>query len=107
MRKMLLCKSPPRPGQPVVTVVPEKIAHSQILDPRRLPPNAKRFNTVIADVAQTGNSGSGVFDLKQRCLLGIMSRKITAPVSRPGERPSQLRDVAKYFVPAAEIAVFL
>jgi hypothetical protein len=105
LRKMLLCKTPPLPGQRVVTVVPEKIAHSQILDPRQLPTNAKRFNTVIADVAQTGNSGSGVFDLKHRCLLGIMSRKISA--SRTDERQSKLRDIAKYFVPATEIARFL
>jgi trypsin-like peptidase len=107
LRKMLLCKSPPQPGQRVVTVVPEKIAHSQILDPRRLPAYAQRFNTVIADVAETGASGSGVFDLKQRCLLGIMSRKITSPAGPTGGYQSQPRDIAKYFVPAMEIAVFL
>ena len=106
-KNIALCKTPPQPGQRVVTVVPEKVAHSQILDPRRLPANAQRFNTVIADVAETGNSGSGVFDLKQRCLLGIMSRKITSPVGHTGQRQSQPRDIAKYFVPATEIAMFL
>jgi hypothetical protein len=35
---------------------------------------------VIKDVATTGNSGSGVFDLGQKCLLGIMSRKISVTV---------------------------
>jgi len=106
-RNLTLCKTPPRPGQQVVTVVPEKIAYSQILDPRLLPAQARRFSTVIADVAQTGNSGSGVFDRKQRCLLGIMSRKITSPTSRTSKLPSQMRDVAKYFVPATEIVQFL
>src|SRR5262249_49495007 len=79
LRQMVLSNPPPLPGQRVVTAVPEGIAHSHIFDPRRLPAETKRFNTVIADVARTGNSGSGVFDPKQRCLLGIMSRKITAP----------------------------
>lgn len=105
LRKMFLCRSPPFPGQQVVTVIPEGIASSQILDPRRLPRGAGRFRTVISDVARTGNSGSGVFDLGQRCLLGIMSRKITAPESRGNAR--QRRDVAKYFVPAVDIANFL
>ena len=31
---------------------------------------------MISDVATTGNSGSGVFDAGNKCLLGIMSRKI-------------------------------
>ncbi len=105
LRKMSLCRPPPFPGQQVVTVIPEGIAHSQILDTMRLPAGARRFNTVIADVARTGNSGSGVFDLRQRCLLGIMSRKITAPENRGNAR--QRKDVAKYFVPAADIADFL
>jgi hypothetical protein len=34
-----------------------------------------KFSTLIADVATTGNSGSGVFDPNHECLLGIMSRK--------------------------------
>lgn len=106
LRKMALCKAPPQPGQLVVTAVPEGIAYSKMLDPRRLPATAKRFSTVIADVATTGNSGSGVFDRRQRCLLGIMSRKITTPVMGPDRQPKS-RDIAKYFVPAAEIFEFL
>lgn len=105
LRTMSLCKTAPVPGQQIITVIPEGIAHSQILDPKRLPPETRRFNTVIADVARTGNSGSGVFDLRQRCLLGIMSRKISATENRGSRR--QTRDVAKYFVSAADIAKFL
>jgi hypothetical protein len=60
-----------------------------------------KFNALIADVATTGNSGSGVFDPDQKCLLGIMSRKFTIQTTE-GER-----DVAKYFVPAAQIRSFL
>jgi hypothetical protein len=107
LRRLTLCRTPPKPGQQVVTVVPEGIASSHILSPERLPQNVRQFSTVIADVARTGNSGSGVFDLKERCLLGIMSRKITRTVGSAAARQPQTIDIAKYFVPAAEIAKFL
>jgi hypothetical protein len=71
--------------------------------PALLPANVqKRFSTVIRDVATTGNSGSGVFDAGQKCLLGIMSRKIT---SKAPEREEI--DIAKYFVPASAIRAFI
>jgi len=107
LRRNLLCTQPPRPGQPVITVVPEGTARSRIMSPQRLPKEARKFDTVIADVAQTGNSGSGVFDAEKKCLLGIMSRKISEyrPPKGPGKR--ELHDIAKYFVPASVIAQFL
>jgi hypothetical protein len=52
---------------------------------------------VISDAATTGNSGSGVFDAGQKCLLGIMSRKIFTRESEP-------KDIAKYFVPASTLS---
>lgn len=107
MRKNSICKAPPRTGQAVVTVVPEGIAYSHIMSPEQLPPDVRRFSTVIADVATTGNSGSGVFDLKERCLLGIMSRMISKPVGSAASRHPQIKDIAKYFVPAQEITEFL
>jgi hypothetical protein len=87
--------------------VPEGVVRSHVISPDRLPIGARKFRTVIADVAQTGNSGSGVFDAKQRCLLGIMSRKISQSRTRPDTGKSETRDIAKYFVPAAEITGFL
>ena len=60
----------------------------------------RRFPTLISDVATTGNSGSGVFDPVRKCLLGIMSAKLTA-TSEAGTK-----DVAKYFVPAEEVRSF-
>ena len=107
LRRNTLCKEPPRPGQQVVTVVPEGTARSHIIAPARLPVGARKFSTVIADVARTGNSGSGVFDAQQRCLLGIMSRKISQSRTRPDTGKTETRDIAKYFVPASEIAAFL
>lgn len=107
LRRNSLCKEPPWPGEQVVTVVPEGVARSYILPPSRLPADVRKFSTVIADVAQTGNSGSGVFDAKKRCLLGIMSRKISQARIRPDTGKTEMHDIAKYFVPASEIAAFL
>nr|WP_249803743.1 trypsin-like peptidase domain-containing protein [Bradyrhizobium zhengyangense] len=105
MRRMKLCPQAPWPGQQVVTVVPEATVRTHILSPTKLPADVRRFSTVVADVARTGNSGSGVFDVQQRCLLGIMSRKIS--ISRPRGGKTETIDLAKYFVPAAEIKAFL
>jgi hypothetical protein len=107
LRRNSLCKEPPRPGEQVVTVIPERAVRSYILSPERLPIGVRRFSTVIADVAQTGNSGSGVFDAQQRCLLGIMSRKISQSRTRADTGKTETHDIAKYFVPASEIAAFL
>jgi hypothetical protein len=107
LRKILLCSASPRPGQQVVTVVPEGVVRSHILAPQQLPHNVRRFSTVIADVARTGNSGSGVFDAQSRCLLGIMSRKISISRTRSDTGKTETIDIAKYFVPVSEISAFL
>ena len=107
LRKSTLCKDPPWPGEQVVSVIPGRTVRSTVLSPERLPIGTRRFNTVIADVAQTGNSGSGVFDAQTRCLLGIMSRKISQSRNRADTGKSETYDIAKYFVPASEIASFL
>jgi hypothetical protein len=68
-----------------------------------------RFGTAIADVATTGNSGSGVFDAANLCLLGVISRKISVggPPARLGAPLAATRDIAKYFVPAPVIKAFI
>jgi len=107
MRRMPLCDNKPWPGEPVIVAIPEGTARSHIMLPSLLPANVqKRFSTVIRDVAATGNSGSGVFDAGQKCLLGIVSRKITVrPNTADGE--SEQKDIAKYFVPASTIRAFI
>ena len=108
LRRLALCEAPPAPGEPVVVVIPEGEAPSHILPPQLLPPDVRaRFPTVIADVATTGNSGSGVFDAWRGCLLGIMSRKIETVTRAPDGMRTVKRDLAKYFVPAAVIKSFL
>lgn len=107
LRRMALCDHPPIPGELVVTVVPEGVVPSRVIAPQRIPIGMRRFSTAIEDVAKTGNSGSGVFDLQKRCLLGIMSRKISQSRSPVQSGKNDVRDIAKYFVPAPEIAAFL
>jgi S1-C subfamily serine protease len=103
MRRMSLCENQPWAGEPVIVAIPEGTARSQIMLPALLPAKVqKRFPTVIRDVATTGNSGSGVFDAGQKCLLGIMSRKITVRLNTADEK-----DIAKYFVPASTIRAFI
>jgi len=107
LRRNPLCGRPPWPGEAVITVVPEGTARSRILSPQRLPASTRRFDTVIADVASTGNSGSGVFDAEKKCLLGIMSRKISEYRAVKGTGKRELHDIAKYFVPASAISQFI
>jgi hypothetical protein len=107
LRRNPLCATPAWPGQEVVTVEPEAVVHSRIISPQRLPPDLRKFTSVIGDVATTGNSGSGVFDAGQKCLLGIMSQKFSQARIRPDTGKVEVRDIAKYFVPASIIAAFL
>jgi hypothetical protein len=106
MRRMPLCEMPPQAGEPVIVAVPEGTARSRIMSPQLLPQTLRaKFGTVISDVASTGNSGSGVFDAGRKCLLGIMSRKIQ--VRTNGDPRGELKDLAKYFVPASTISAFI
>jgi S1-C subfamily serine protease len=94
-----LCKGPPWPGDPVIVVdAAGKVAHTTIVSPAVIPRQHRaKYPTLIGDVATTGNSGSGVFDLQGKCLLGIMSVKFSVAG----------KDVAKYFIPVPKIQAFL
>ena len=104
LRRMPLCQKPPIVGAVVIVATPEGTARSQIMSPKLLSANIRtKFPTLVSDVATTGDSGSGVFDAATKCLLGIMSRKITQRSASTGET----RDVAKYFVPSSTIRNFI
>lgn len=110
MRRMPLCERAPYPGEAVVVVTPEGTARSRVLPPQAIPADLRgRFGTAIGDVATTGNSGSGVFDAANLCLLGIISRKISVAQqpARFGAPVTATRDIAKYFVPAPVIKAFI
>jgi len=107
LRHNKLCDIDPKPGEAVVTVVPEGTARSRIFPPEKLPASVRQYSTAIADVAPTGNSGSGVFDVQRGCLLGIMSRKISQVVTHQDTGKTETHDIAKYFVPASAIREFI
>jgi S1-C subfamily serine protease len=109
MRRTPLCDHPPIAGQAVVVAIPEGTAPSKVLPRQAIPADLRgRFDTAIADVATTGNSGSGVFDAGRLCLMGIMSRKISvSSTSFKVGAPARTIDIAKYFVPAAQIKAFI
>ena len=100
--RMQLCEAPPWPGDPVIVVDARRTSRSHIVSPQVLPLGWRtKFSTLIADVATTGNSGSGVFDPNHKCLLGIMSRKFFSHTTE-GDK-----DITKYFIPAAAIRAFM
>ena len=109
MRRTPLCQHPPIAGQNVVVAIPEGTAPSKILPRQAIPVDIRgRFDTAIADVATTGNSGSGVFDAGRLCLMGIISRKLSITSrSLIGGAPSRTVDIGKYFVPATQIKAFI
>jgi len=107
MRRMPLCEKNPWPGEPVIVAVPEETARSHVMSPLSLPFRVQRkFSTLISDVGATENSGSGVFDAGNKCLLGIISRKFSVRINS-GDAESQERDIAKYFVPASTVRAFI
>jgi len=109
-RHMRLCENPHGTGEPVIVATPDGVARSYIMSPSLLPSDLPaKFRTVISYVAETGNSGAGVFDANQKCLLGIISRKISVVQIKQmnGQVVREPVDIAKYFVPASEIAKFM
>jgi hypothetical protein len=82
------------------------------MSPSLLPSSiSAKFQTVIryVDVAGTGNSGAGVFDAEKKCVLGIISRKVSSIRTRQINEHSirESYDIAKYFVRASVIAQFI
>jgi len=107
LRRIPLCQGQPWPGEEVVSLSGQGPVRSRVLSPKGLPAAVKKFSTVIRDVATTGNSGSGVFDAQRKCLLGIMSRKISQVGVQKATGTKTTLDIAKYFVPASTIADFM
>jgi len=110
MRRMPLCEKTPRPDEHVIVAVPEETARSYIMSPMSLPFRVPRkFSTLISDVGATENSGSGVFDAGNKCLLGIISRKFFLRLNSgdAGSEEKDIKDIAKYFVPASTIRAFI
>jgi hypothetical protein len=105
-RHLALCKDRPWPEDEVVLVTHAGASRSKIISAAQLTPDfRRRFPTLISDVATDGKSGSGVFDPRNKCLLGILSAKITV---RPYAIPKlEEKPVGTYFVPTWTIENFI
>jgi hypothetical protein len=72
-----LCNAPAWPGDPVIVMDHYGATRSHIISPQILQFTLRsKFSTLIEDVTTTGSSGSGVFDPRRKCLLGIMSPSV-------------------------------
>jgi hypothetical protein len=108
MRRMPLCKRAPWAGEPVIVATPEGVTRSRVLSPRALPfPWRIKYPTIIQYIAESGASGSGVFDANKKCLLGIISGIIPSGQTKEENGVKQPIYFAKYFVPVSKIAEFL
>jgi len=114
LRRNPLCQDTPKSGEDVVVVLPYAIEHSRIRFPTALPLEFRATsNTFIDDLPMPGGSGAGVYHAEKKCLLGILSSKISNANYRVEDR-RRIRDlsnstvgVARHFVPASVIADFI
>jgi hypothetical protein len=107
LRRIPLCQGKPWPGEQVISLLGQTPVRSYVISPLTLARDVRRFSTIIRDVATTGNSGTGLFDANRKCLLGIMSRKISQVRLRKDTGAKTTVDIAKYFVPASTISAFM
>ena len=109
LRRMPFCPKPSYDGEPVVVVTPEGATLSHVIPPALLPRNLSvEHRTAITYVAGSGTSGAGVFDANKKCLLGIITQKLTVNgIKQYNGAASKQRDVALYFEPVFEITDFM
>lgn len=107
LRRNPLCKESPAVGANVVIVYPERTASSRIISPRFVAAQYREWTSSLIDEAE--GSGSGVFDAQRRCLLGIISSKISKYNYRnvSGHFVAESGGYAGHFVPAPTIADFI
>jgi len=104
LRRNPLCTQSSRVGEEVIDVIPEETTRAQIISPFLIPVELrKKFRTLITNPQR---SGSGIFDAKRKCLVGIMSAKVNKRryVISHGHLMTTADGYAGYFVPAATIA---
>jgi hypothetical protein len=107
LRRNPICMKPLRVGEQVIDVIPEQTTRAQIISPIAIPAELrKRFRTLIT---APQSSGSGIFDANSKCLLGIMSGKVSKRryVVSNGHLMTIADGYAGYFVSAATIAYFI
>jgi hypothetical protein len=99
-RRVPLCQEQPPADAPVIIAALQGITCASIASPTLIPPEYRtKYSTLISDGSTDGKSGSGVFDVEGKCLLGILSSKFTNDIDH--------KDIASYFVPAGTIQSFI
>jgi hypothetical protein len=99
-RRMPLCQEQSPPGAPVILAAPQGITRTSIASSNIIPAQLRtKYPTLISERTTDGKSGSGVFDVEGRCLLGILSSKLYNTVDQ--------QVYASYFVPADTIQSFI
>lgn len=107
LRRNPLCKDPPKIGMEVINVTPEATTRSRTISPLYIAPQVRDKFVTLTETAE--KSGSGVFDAQRKCLLGIVSAKVTKLNfhSENGRLVATDAGVAGYFVPASKIVAFM
>jgi hypothetical protein len=107
LRRNPLCSGPPKIGSEVINVIPEGTTRARVIPPLSIPAQLRMTFDTLIDSEKS--SGSGLFDVERKCLLGIMSAKVE-------KYHYQLENVrirgyadgyAGYFVSADKIAKFM
>ena len=107
LRRAPLCQFPLQVGMRVVIVYPERTVRSQIISPLLIPKEYRsKFPTLINE---SQGSGSGVFNADKKCLIGIMSARVTKFAYQGAKGAMTMREngYAGYFVPVSKRSTFL
>lgn len=102
-----LCKAAPRVGMEVIDVLPQRVSRAHVISPLSIAPELRHQFASLIDTPQ--DSGSGLFDPKRRCLLGIVSAKIMKYSYQSTATGVTAKPIgfAGYFVPASQILRFI
>ena len=110
LRRLPLCPDPSWPNEQVVLVTQENAVRSFVVPPARVPGGLQSgYRTAVGLAPETGGSGSAVIDANKRCLVGMITRTISTGelIEEDGRKAEKSVAVAKYFIPASQIASFL
>ena len=107
LRRTPLCQFPLQVGMGVVVVYPERTIRSQIISPLVIPQQYRSKYSTLINEAQ--GSGSGVFSADKKCLIGIMSGRVTkfSYQNAKGFMTARENGYAGYFVPVSKGSTFL
>ena len=91
----------------VVVVYPERTVRSQIISPLLIPQQYRAKYPTLINESQ--GSGSGVFSADKKCLIGIMSARVTkfSYQGSKGFMTARENGYAGYFVPVSKGSTFL